>query len=135
MNNKENEGEMKQYRYLIALLVVICSIGALLTGCEDSDSDSSSSSTSSGDSATIIGTWTVTSTWWRWSKVTFKSDGYIDMTQKSDGSLKANKASWSISGGKLNIISDITEACSYTLTTNSLSITFPGSGQTVTMVK
>lgn len=125
---------MKQYGWLIVSLMVICSIGTFLTGCEDSDSDSSSSSSNS-DTSTIVGTWTVTSTWWRWSKVTFKTDGYIDMTQKSDGSLKPNKATWSISGGKLNIISDITEACSYTLTTNSLSITFPGSGQTVTMVK
>ena len=114
--------------------MALCSAGIFITGCEDSDSDTTTSG-SSGDSSTIVGTWTVTSTWWRWSKVTFKSDGYIDMTQRSDGSLKLNKATWSISGGKLNIISDITEACSYTLTTNSLSITFPGSGQTVSMVK
>jgi len=114
--------------------MALCFAGIFITGCEDSDSDTTTSG-SSGDSSTIVGTWTVTSTWWRWSKVTFKSDGYIDMTQRSDGSLKLNKATWSISGGKLNIISDITEACSYTLTTNSLSITFPGSGQTVSMVK
>ena len=122
---------MKYHGRMVSLLAAICAMSLMvMTGCDDSDDDTDTSS----DSSMIVGTWKVISSW-RWSQVTFNSSGTVDTVQKSDGKVFTNKATWYLSDGKLVIVSDITEACTYTVTATTLAITFPNSTTTISMTK
>jgi hypothetical protein len=112
----------------IFLAAVLTLVGAL-TGCENGGSGGD-------DGATIdpkvVGTWKVLSVW-RWSEMTFRADGSKSQVDRISGEAN-DRGSWSVEGGKLIIVADVTEAWSYRVTGSTLTATSPG-GTTVQMVR
>jgi hypothetical protein len=81
-----------------------------------------SGQTSWNDPALIRGKWKVV-TEWRWREMTFQADGYIRSVQ-GDGTA-FTRALWSADGEILTMISDVTEKCPYTVTTDTLTFALP----------
>ena len=123
---------MKQFGRLAILMAAMFSLALIMTACEKSSGGGGSDSAGSGDRAKIIGTWNVT-TYWRWSQMTFHADGTRSVVERSSGTT-LNRGTWHLAGGKLVVVSDVTELWSYTVTATTLTVHLP-SGTTVQMVK
>lgn len=131
---------MKQFGRWAFLLTLVFSLGFALTGCEtsdnsdDDDNDAAPAKTGSGgDRAKIIGTWKVTTTTWRWSKMTFNADNTRSVVDRLTGE-KLSRGTWSLQNGKLVVVSDVTEEWDYVVTKTTLTATLP-SGTVIEMVK
>ena len=119
---------MESVRWMTFLAVVSVALAVGLVACEGDDDGG-------GDDAAskIQGTWTVVSPW-RWSRVTYQSNGRVDVVQRGDGKIFLRKALWRVEGNHMVVVSDITERIDFAVTDTTLRITLPD-GTGIDMVR
>ncbi len=124
---------MKQVGRLASLFAAVFSLSFVMTGCELNSSGGGSDNNSDVTlDAKVVGAWNVVSDW-RWSKMTFRANGSKSQTDRISGTTY-NRGSWSTQDGNLILVSDVTEACPYTVTASTLAFTLP-SGNRVQMTR
>ncbi len=115
---------MKRFGSLFAFFAALVTTSFLFTGCEIGGGGSGGGTDNEGDRAKIIGTWRVNTTW-RWSQMTFNADGSRSVVDRVSGAT-FHRGSWRLSGGKLIVVSDVTEEWDYVVTDTTLTATLPG---------
>lgn len=132
---------MKPIVRLGLLLTLLLSMGGL-SGCElisnhddgDDGTDAASpTKPAAGDRQKIIGAWKVVTPDWRWSKMTFNADGTRSVVDRVSGET-LHRGTWRLENGKLVVVSDVTEAWTYSITATTLNVTLP-SGTRIQMIK